>query len=225
MGLLVTTRKSAITRGPARNRCHAAIPQTRAPRRRAACEFVPGVPPTPLWWQSVEVPDGLWADFPGRFPDRPGTTGAERRQMKAKTEARLTPRERLTRGLTYSLAGPVYVTRGVAGLGVDAAHASAVGLRRRYREGRLARDVATAQEALGQELAAAQEVAANLPQSLRDARRAQRRRNKRPLLIAGAAVTVLAGGAVVFSVVRRSTRARPQEPSPRPPSVDVQPRP
>jgi len=145
--------------------------------------------------------------------------------MKENAEVRLTPRERLARGLTYSVVGPVYVTRGLVGLGVDAAAASAAGLRRRYREGRLARDVAAAQEAIGQELAAAQEVVANLPQALRDARRAQRRRGRRPLLIAGAAVTVLAGGAVAFGVVRRSARQRPEEPSPRPPSVDVQPRP
>jgi Cell wall synthesis protein CwsA len=45
---------------------------------------------------------------------------------------------------------------------------------------------------------------------------------KRPLLIAGVVVAVLAGGAAAFSIVRRSSRA---EPSPRPPSVDVQPLP
>ncbi|MEY8013569.1 cell wall synthesis protein CwsA [Mycobacterium servetii] len=145
--------------------------------------------------------------------------------MNAKAESWLSPRERLARGLAYSVVGPVYVTRGVVGLGVDAAQASARGLRRRYREGRLAHDVAAAQETIGHELAAAQEVVTNLPQALRDARAARRRRSKRPLLIAGAAAAVLAGGAVTFSVVRRSTRQRPQEPSPRPPSVDIQPRP
>ncbi len=145
--------------------------------------------------------------------------------MSAKAESRLTPRERLARGLTYSAVGPVDVTRGVVAMGVNTAHSTASGLRRRYREGRLARDVSTAQETIGQELAAAQEVVANLPQALRDARRAQRRRGKRPLVIAGVAVVVLAGGAVAFSIVRRTTRQAPQEPSPRPPSVDVQPRP
>ncbi|KQH78932.1 MULTISPECIES: cell wall synthesis protein CwsA [Mycobacterium] len=142
--------------------------------------------------------------------------------MSQKAEASLTPRERLTRGLTYSAVGPVDVTRGVVGLGVQSAHSTAAEVRRRYREGRLAREIAAAQETIGQELAAAQEVAASLPQLLQEARRNQRR-SKKPWLIAGAAtVVVLAGGAVAFSVVRRSSKP---EPSPRPPSVDVQPRP
>jgi hypothetical protein len=85
----------------------------------------------------------------------------------------------------------------------------------------LAREIAAAQETIGQELAAAQEVVANLPQALQDARRAQRR-SKRPWVIAGTAVAVLAVGAAAFSIVRRSMRP---EPSPLPPSVDVQPRP
>lgn len=142
--------------------------------------------------------------------------------MSEKAEASLTPRERLTRGLTYSAVGPVDVTRGVVGLGVQSAHSTATELRRRYQQGRLARELAAAQESIGLELAAAQEVVANLPQLLQEARRNQRR-SKKPWLIAGAAtVVVLAGGAVAFTIVRRS--ARP-EPSPRPPSVDVQPRP
>ncbi|OBK57397.1 cell wall synthesis protein CwsA [Mycobacterium gordonae] len=141
--------------------------------------------------------------------------------MSQKAEASLTPRERLTRGLTYSAVGPVDVTRGVVGLGVQSAHSTAAEVRRRYREGRLARELAAAQETIGQELAAAQEVVANLPQLLQDARRNQRR-SKKPWLIAGGAVVVLAGGAVAFSLVRRSSKP---EPSPRPPSVDVQPRP
>lgn len=141
--------------------------------------------------------------------------------MSQKAEASLTPRERLTRGLTYSAVGPVDVTRGVVGLGVQSAHSTATEVRRRYREGRLAREIAAAQETIGQELAAAQEVAASLPQLLQEARRNQRR-SKKPWLIAGGAVVVLAGGAVAFSLVRRSSRP---EPSPRPPSVDVQPRP
>jgi hypothetical protein len=161
-----------------------------------------------FWWQSVG-----------------STSGTERRQMSAKADNRLTPRERLTRGLTYSALGPVDVTRGVVGLGVHSAQSTASGLRRRYREGRLAREIGAAQETLAQELAAAQEVVANLPQSLQDARRSQRRRGKRPLLIVGAAVVALAGGAAAFSIVRRSVRRSSPEPSPRPPSVDVQPRP
>lgn len=144
--------------------------------------------------------------------------------MKAKAESRLTPRERLTRGLTYSAMGPVDVTRGVVGLGVQSAHAGASQLRRRYREGQLSRDIAAAQESIAEELAAAQEVVTNLPQALKQARR-RRRRGKRRLVIVGIVVAVLAGGAVAFSIVRRSSQPVPSEPSPRPPSVDVQPRP
>jgi uncharacterized membrane protein YdfJ with MMPL/SSD domain len=94
-------------------------------------------------------------------------------------------------------------------------------LRRRYREGRLARELAAAQETIAQELAAAQEVATGLPQALREARRSQRHR-RRPWMIATAVAVVLLAGAAAFSIVRRS--ARP-EPSPRPPSVDVQSKP
>ncbi|MEQ6323982.1 cell wall synthesis protein CwsA [Mycobacterium canetti] len=146
--------------------------------------------------------------------------------MSEKVETRLTPRERLTRGLTYSAVGPVDVTRGLlelgVGVGVHSARSTAAELRRRYREGRLAREVAAAQETLAQELAAAQDVVANLPQALQDARQTQRRSKHRLWIIAGIAAAILAGGAVAFSIVRRSSRP---EPSPRPPSVEVQPRP
>jgi hypothetical protein len=141
--------------------------------------------------------------------------------MRAKTATQLTHRERLSRGLKYSAVGPVDVTRGVLGLGVDSAQSTASHVRRRYQQGRLAREVAAAQETIAQELAAAQEVVANLPQALQQARKRQRR-GPRPWVIAGAAVAVLAGGAVAFSIARRSSRP---EPSPRPPSVDPQPRP
>jgi hypothetical protein len=141
--------------------------------------------------------------------------------MSARNHTRLTPRQRLSRGLTYTAVGPVDVTRGLIGVGAHSAQAGASSLRRRYREGRLAHDLQTAQENLAQELAAAQEVVSGLPQALQEARRSQRR-GKRPLVIAGVAVAVLAGGAAAFSIIRRSMR---REPSPLPPSVDVQPRP
>jgi hypothetical protein len=144
--------------------------------------------------------------------------------MTAKAETRLTPRQRLARGLTYSTVGPVDLTRGIVGLGVDSARSTTSELRRRYQQGQLAREIAAAQETIGEELAAAQEVIANLPQALQDARRARRRR-PRPWVLAGAAVAALAVGAVAFSIVRRSSRPAPSETSPRPPSVDVQPRP
>ena len=139
--------------------------------------------------------------------------------MGTQGKTRLTPRQRLTRGLAYTAVGPVDVTRGVVGLGLDSAQAGASSLRRRYREGRLAREVAGAQETITQQLAAAQDMVSGLPAALHDARRSPRR-GKRPWIIAGAATAVLAGGAVAFSIVRRSSRP---EPSPRPPSVDVQP--
>lgn len=145
--------------------------------------------------------------------------------MSANAQSRLTPRQRLSRGLTYSAVGPVDVTRGLIGLGVDSAQSTASELRRRYRHGPLSREIAAAQETLAQELAAAQDVVASLPQALQSARKSRRRRGKRPLLIVGAAVVVLAGGAAAFSIVRRSVNRGTPEPSPRPPSVDVQPRP
>jgi Cell wall synthesis protein CwsA len=141
--------------------------------------------------------------------------------MSAKNDTRLTSRQRLSRGLTYTAVGPVDVTRGLVGLSAHSAQAGASSLRRRYREGRLARELQSAQESLAQELAAAQEGVTGLPQALQHARRS-RRRGPRPWVLAGAAVAVLAAGAAAFSIVRRSTR---DEPSPRPPSVDVQPRP
>lgn len=132
---------------------------------------------------------------------------------------RLTPRERLSRGLAHSALGPVDVTRGVVGLGTHSAHSTAAALRRRYQRGRLARDI-------GELELAGTDVATKLPQTLRDASHSRRRRGKRPLLLTGAAVLALAGGAAAFSKVRRSMRPDYDEhPSPRPPSVDVEPRP
>jgi hypothetical protein len=141
--------------------------------------------------------------------------------MNAKNHTRLTPQQRLTRGLTYTAVGPLDVTRGVVGLGLHSAQAGASNLRRQYQEGRLARDLQTAQEALAQELAAAQDVVTGLPQAFQQARRSQGRR-KRPWIVAGLAVLAVAGGAAAFSIIRRSSRP---EPSPRPPSVEVHPRP
>jgi hypothetical protein len=140
--------------------------------------------------------------------------------MSVRNQTRLTPRQRLTRGLTYTAVGPLDVTRGVVGLGLHSAQAGASNLRHHYREGQLARNLQAAQETLTQELAAAQNIVTDLPQAFQQARQSQHR-GKRPWLIAGIAVVALAGGAVAFSIVRRS--ARP-ETSPRPPSVEVQPR-
>jgi len=102
-------------------------------------------------------------------------------------------------------------------------------LRRRYREGRLAREIDAAQETIAHELANAHDVVTNLPQTLRDARDAHQSRHrlgKRPLLITGAAALALAGGAAAFRRARRSLHPEYvayEEPSPRPPSVGVEP--
>lgn len=145
--------------------------------------------------------------------------------MKAKTEAKLTPRERLARGLAYSAIGPVDVTRGTFGLTANSTKATAAHLRNRYRNSRVARQVkaelAAAQESIATEIAAAQALVANLPQAYQEAR-APKRRIARPVLFAVAAVATLAIGAVTFSIVRRSMKP---EPSPLPPSVDVAPKP
>jgi hypothetical protein len=141
--------------------------------------------------------------------------------MSSKTHVeRLSPRERFTRGLKYSTLGPVDVTRGAVGIGVDSAQSSAAWLRDRYRSGRLRRDLAAAQAAIVTELTAAQEVVAGLPAALQDARKTKRR--PRPLVLVAAGAAVLAVGAVTFSIIRRSTQP---EPSPLPPSVDVTPKP
>jgi len=137
---------------------------------------------------------------------------------------RLTPTQRIARGLKYSTVGPVDVTRGAVGVAFGSTRSSAAWVGNRYRRGRikqqLSRDLTSAQEAIAGELAAAQEVVANLPQALQQARKTKRR--PRPLLVVGVGVAVLAVGAATFSIVRRSTQP---EPSPLPPSVDVTPRP
>ncbi|MEX3771484.1 cell wall synthesis protein CwsA, partial [Mycolicibacterium fortuitum] len=64
---------------------------------------------------------------------------------------------------------------------------------------------------------------AALPEVLQEAAAdPEPKRRRRRLVIAGVAAAVLAGGAVTFSIVRRSSRP---EPSPLPPSVEVSPKP
>ena len=138
--------------------------------------------------------------------------------MSLKTDARLTPGQRLSRGLKYTAVGPVDVTVGTAALSWQGAHSAASSLRRRLEKSRLANELAKeledAQETIVAEIAAAQEVLANLPQAIADARKPKRR--PRPLVLAAAGVALIAVGAVTFSIVRRSMQP---EPSPRPPSV------
>lgn len=112
------------------------------------------------------------------------------------------------------------MTRGAVGIGVHSVGSSASWLRDRYRSGKLRDDLEAAQEAIANELAAAQEAVSNLPETLKQARRSKRR--PRPLLLLAGGVVVLGVGAVAFSIIRRSTQP---EPSPRPPSVEVVPKP
>jgi Cell wall synthesis protein CwsA len=142
--------------------------------------------------------------------------------MSTRNRTLLTPRQRLTRGLTYTAVGPLDVTRGAVGLGLHSAQAGASNLRRHYRESRVARDLQTTHDTLAQELAAAQDVVTGLPQAFFQQARQSQRRSRRPWMIAGCALVALAGGGVAFSIIRRSSRT---ESSPRPPSVEVQPRP
>jgi preprotein translocase subunit Sss1 len=140
--------------------------------------------------------------------------------MTLNTDAGLTPGQRLSRGLRYTALGPVDLTRGTVGLSWQGAHSAAGGLRQRFEKSRLAKEIEEAQETIAGEIAAAQEVLANLPQIIADARKPKRR--PRPLVLAAAGVALIAVGGVVFSIVRRSMQP---EPSPRPPSVDVTPKP
>jgi hypothetical protein len=144
--------------------------------------------------------------------------------MSSSTDNPLTSGRRLGRGLKNTALGPVDVTRGVLGLGYSSAHSSASWVGDRYRRGRLreqlSKELAAVRETVGEEIAAAQDVVSNLPQALQQARD---RRHRRPLLLGALGIAVLAGGAVAFSVIRRS--ARPEEPPVRPPSVEVSPRP
>jgi len=133
------------------------------------------------------------------------------------TKTRLTPRERLTRGLTYTAVGPLDITRGTVGLGLQTAQSAGSGLRRRYSPTRIDQP----RETLARELAAARGVIAGLPQAFRESRKPNRRR-RRLIVFSAAGLLTLAAGVVAFSIIRRSSEP---EPSPRPPSVDVTPKP
>ncbi|RDH75669.1 cell wall synthesis protein CwsA [Mycolicibacterium moriokaense] len=140
--------------------------------------------------------------------------------MSSKADIRLSPGQRLSRGLRYTAVGPVDVTRGTVGLSWQGAHSAASSLRQRLERSRLAREIEDAQETIASEIAAAQEMLSNLPQALAEARKPKRR--PRPWVLAVAGVGLIAVGAVTFSIVRRSMEP---EPSPRPPSVEVTPKP
>jgi hypothetical protein len=153
-----------------------------------------------------------------------GNHSAKEVEMSPKTDARLSPGQRLSRGLRYTAVGPVDVTRGTVGLSWQGAHSAVSSLRQRVEKSQLAKDLAReledAQVAIAGELAEAREALANLPQTIAEARRPKRRPH--PFVLAAAGVATIAVGAVAFSIVRRSMQP---DPSPRPPSVEVTPKP
>lgn len=145
--------------------------------------------------------------------------------VTAKKNTRLSPRERFTRGLTYTAVGPVDITRGTLGLSAQGVHSAGSHLRARYVQARESKEVRAAAERVAKEIAAAQELVAGLPQALHEVTqevRHPKHRTKRIVVFSAAAAVTIAGGAIAFSIVRRSMQ---KDPSPRPPSVDVAPKP
>lgn len=142
--------------------------------------------------------------------------------MGRRTEPKLTSRQRLDRGLHYTAVGPVDITRGLLGVSAQSAESIAAGVRRRMREARAARDrLAAVQEGLAHEAAAVKQVVTELPQALAEARKSPHRRRRRLVVFGFLGVAAVAGGAVAFTIARRS--ATP-EPSSLPPSVEVTPK-
>ena len=90
----------------------------------------------------------------------------------------MTPRQRLTRGLQYTAVGPVDITRGTVGLACTARPPRAAAFVSSTARAGSPRSGSAAQETLARELAAAQEVVANLPQALQDARRPKHPRRR-----------------------------------------------
>ncbi|MCV7192204.1 cell wall synthesis protein CwsA [Mycolicibacterium brumae] len=132
------------------------------------------------------------------------------------TEERLTPGKRLTQGLAHTATGPLDVGRGIVGLGVATARAAASNAQVRYERAQVRRQLESAQQTIADEFSAAQEVVAGIPQALADARKSGRARKIG--LITGIGLATAVGGAVAFSIIRRSMQP---EPSPLPPSVEV----
>ncbi|EID09353.1 cell wall synthesis protein CwsA [Mycolicibacterium phlei] len=138
--------------------------------------------------------------------------------MSSSIDTRLTPGQRLGRGVKYTAAGPVYLAQGLLGVGLSGVRSTAAWAGERYRQRReLSEKFGTE---LSERLEAAQEAVANLPEALEKVRTRGRRR---PLLLAAAGAAVLAAGGLAFFLIRRSSR--PEEPPVRPPSVEVSPQP
>ena len=126
-------------------------------------------------------------------------------ESDAPETGRSSPISRLARGIALTVLGPLNIvlgilglTRGVLGFGLGTAVGGARLVGRRCGRS----------QDTGQELALVQEAASS--------------GRRRPLLLIGATLAVLALGGVIFSIVRRSMQP---EPSPLPPSVNVTPQP
>ena len=141
--------------------------------------------------------------------------------MTVDAETRLTPAQRLTRGLAQTAAGPVDVTRGTLGLVAQSVAATFGGLRQQYRKSKarkeVRRELAEAKQLVAKEFGDVKEAV----QTLADTKAGVRAR-RGTWLLAGAGVAALAGGAALFATIRRS---RQPEPSPLLPSVQVEPKP
>jgi len=141
--------------------------------------------------------------------------------MGRKTETRLTPRERLSRGLRYSAIGPVDVTRGALGVGAQSARAAAAEIRHRFQE---ARQAAAEWDALD-EAGPVQQLVAALPQAIEEVRVSQRR-HRRLWIFGTLGVVSVVGGAIAFRAIRRSSDSESHaEPSTLAPTVEVAPKP
>lgn len=140
--------------------------------------------------------------------------------MGRKTEIRLTPRERLSRGLRYSAIGPVDVTRGAIGVSAQSARATAAQVRKRFQE---AREAAAEWDALD-EPGPVQQVVAAVPQVIHEVRVSQRR-HRRLLVFGALGVLSVVGGAIAFRTIRSSQTHTHSEQSSLAPTVEVSPKP
>ena len=133
------------------------------------------------------------------------------------------PGQRLSQGLRYTAVGPVDVTRsGWANLGGRALRRSGAacgGGPPREEQARQGARGRTADHHPGDRRGAG---SAREPASGDRGRPQAQTAGKRPLVSAAAGIGVVAVGAVAFSIIRRSMQP---DPSPRPPSVEVIPKP
>ena len=134
------------------------------------------------------------------------------------------PGERIARGLKYSTVGPIDVTRGALGVGVNSTQSSASWVANRYRRGRiksqLRKDLAAAQERHRQR--ARRRPGGRHQHSAGAAGGPESRRRPRPLVLVGVGV---AGPRRRRGVVLDHQAFDAADPSPLPPSVDVPPKP